>query len=72
MSFDSIKTMLDFMLYYKNTEITYTFKKNDQPVALVCLKNMGIIQIEFSQVPHEIHYYKDLDEASAVIDKLIN
>jgi len=72
MSFASIKMMLELMLHYKNTEITYTFKKNHQPVALVCLRNMGIIQIKFFQVPLEISNYKNLDEAASAIDKLIN
>ncbi|WNS79384.1 hypothetical protein RRU94_17760 [Domibacillus sp. DTU_2020_1001157_1_SI_ALB_TIR_016] len=72
MSLNSIKMMLEFMRHYKHTEITYTFRKNKQPVALVCLKNAEVIQIVFSQMPHEISYYEGIDEAAFVIDKLIN
>ena len=72
MSFESIKMMLEFMRQYKNTEIIYTFKNNNRPVALVRLKNIGIIQIVFPQLPHEISCYDDVDEAASVIDKLIN
>lgn len=72
MSFESIKMMLEFLRQHKNTEITYTFKNNNHPVALVCLKHMGVIQIVFSHLPHEVSYYHDTDEAASVIDKLIN
>ncbi|OES46149.1 hypothetical protein [Domibacillus iocasae] len=72
MSFESIKMMLEFLRHHRNTEIIYTFKNNNHPVALVSLKNIGIIQIVFSQLPHEISYYHDEAAAAAVIDKLIN
>ncbi|MCM3789453.1 hypothetical protein M3221_13690 [Domibacillus indicus] len=72
MSLESIKMMLEFMQHHRNTKIIYTFKNNNHPVALVCLKNIGMIQIIFSQLPNEISYYHDADEAASVIDKLIN
>lgn len=72
MSFESIKMMLEFMRHHRHTEIIYTFKNNNHPVALVSLKNIGIIQIVCSQLPDEISYYHDADEAASVINKLIN
>ena len=72
MSFESIKMMLEFMRHHRQTEIIYTFKNNNQPVALVRLKNIGMIQIVFPQLLDEIHYYHDADEAASVINKLIN